>query len=91
MKKTIMAVSILLFFATSVFAIDAMPLPNGTGPNFEQRKTEIINRIDQRITRNQEEKTCVQSAKSHDDLKACRDKFKTEVQKQRHNIIEKKR
>ena len=85
-----MAVSVLLLFAASAFAVDAPPPPKGTEPNFEQLKAEIINRIDQRIARNQEEKSCVQSAKSHEDLKACREKVKAEVKEQRHNMRDKK-
>ena len=86
MKTAIMAVSVALLFAIPAFAIDAAPQPKGTGPNFEQQKTDIIKRIDGRIARNQEEKSCVLAAKNHDDIKACRDKFKAEIQEQRQNM-----
>lgn len=86
MKTTMMAVSVSLLFAVSAFAIDGAPQPKGVGPNFEKNKADIISHIDQRIARNQEEKACVQAAKNHDDVKACRDKFKTEVKEQRQNM-----
>jgi hypothetical protein len=86
MKTTIMAVPVLLLLATSAFAVDAPLPPKGTGPNFEQHKADILNRIDQRIAHNQKEKTCVQSSKSHEDLKACQDKFKSEIREQRPNM-----
>lgn len=86
MKTAIMIVSASLLFAVSAFATDAAPQQKGPGPNFEQNKAEILKRIDQRISRNQEEKSCIQAAKNHDDVRACRDKFKAEVQEQRHNM-----
>jgi hypothetical protein len=77
------AVAVSILFAAPVLAADNTPQPRGPGANFEQRKSEILKRIDDRIARNQEEKGCVQAAKNHDDLKACREKFKAEVQEQR--------
>jgi hypothetical protein len=73
---------VTLMVAVPAFAVDNPPPQKGQGQNFEQRKAEIIKRIDERIARNQEEKTCVQGANNHNDLKACRDKFKTEMQGQ---------
>lgn len=85
MKTAMIAVVVSILFTVPAFADDNAPQPKGKGPgpNFEQRKSDILKRIDERIARNQEEKTCVQAAKNHDDLKACRDKFKAEVQEQR--------
>ena len=85
MKRTMMAVAVSILFAVPVFAADA-PQQKMPGANFEQHKTDILNRIDQRIARNQEEKACVQAAKNHADIKACRDKFKEEVQEQHHHM-----
>jgi hypothetical protein len=83
MKTKIISVFIAMFFAVPAFAVDSPPQPKGPGPNFEQHRSDILKRIDARIARNQEEKACVQSAKNHDDIKACRDKFKEEIKEQR--------
>lgn len=83
MKTATIAVAVSILFAVPVFAVDNAPQPKGPGPNFEQRKAEILKRIDGRIARNQEERACVQAAQNHNDIKACRDKFKAEFQEQR--------
>jgi len=86
MKTAFITVSLMLLSAIVSFAVDSAPQAKGPGPNFEQHRADIIKRIDGRIARNQEEKSCVQAAKNHDDIKACRNKFKAEVQEQRHNM-----
>jgi len=83
MKTKIISVVFAMFLAVPAFAVDNSSLPKGPGPNFEQNRTDILKRIDARIARNQEEKSCVQAAKNHDDIKACRDKFKEELKEQR--------
>jgi len=83
MKTAIIAMAASLLFAAMSFAADNAPQPKGPGPNFEQRKADILKRIDERIARSQEEKTCIQAANNQDDLKACRDKIRAEVQQQR--------
>lgn len=45
---------------------------------FEQRKEMMISRIDRRISTLQELRGCVSGAKSHDDMKKCKDKFREE-------------
>ena len=77
------AVAVSILFVAPVFSADNAPQFKGPGPNFEQRKSEILKRIDERIARNHEERSCVQAAMNHYDLKACRDKFKSEFQDQR--------
>ncbi len=67
-----------MLMASPAFAAESTPPAKGPGPNFEQIKAETLKRIDGRIARNQEEKTCVQAAKNHEDLKACHDKFMAE-------------
>ncbi|HTP65070.1 MAG TPA: hypothetical protein VMJ66_06730 [Geobacteraceae bacterium] len=83
MKRTLIAAAVALFLAAPALADNTAPQPKGPGPNFEQRKAEILKRIDERIARNQEEKACVQAANSPADIKACREKFKSEIQEQR--------
>jgi hypothetical protein len=83
MKTAMIAAAVSILFAAPAFAADNAPQPKGPGPNFEQRKAEILKRIDERIARNQEERACVQAAQNHNDIKACRDKFKSEFPGQR--------
>jgi hypothetical protein len=73
MKRFIMGFCLVFVFAAVSFAAD---MPRAKGQNLEKHKAEIINRIDARIARNQEEKTCVQAAKTFADVKVCQDKFK---------------
>jgi hypothetical protein len=82
MKTKIISVFIAMLFAFPAFAVDGTTLPKPAGPNFEKHKSEIISRIDARIARNQEEKSCVQASQNPADIKACRDKFKAESKQQ---------
>jgi len=43
--------------------------------NFEQRKSERLRRLDQRIEHLRDERSCIQGATTQDDLKTCREKF----------------
>lgn len=79
MKTALIAALLTGLCVTSVFAAD----DKGGGQNFETRKAEVLKHIDQRIARNQEEKTCVQAAANHDALKACREKFRAEMKSDR--------
>lgn len=70
MKKTaIMAVVISLALAGSAFAVDS-----GKAQTFDQQKASILKKLDERAKRTQDAQTCVQAAKTADDLKACRAK-----------------
>jgi hypothetical protein len=86
MKKTLIAMAVSILFAAPAIAADNAPQAKGPDQNFEQRKADILKRIDERIARNQEEKACVEAAKNHDDLKACREKFKAEIMEQRQKL-----
>lgn len=81
MKRTVMAaVVLLLAFATPVIAVEGDQPPKGPGQNFEQRKADILKRLDARIASAQEARACVQEAKNHEEIKACREKHKAEMQ-----------
>lgn len=85
MKRIIVAAA-LLVAASTAFATDAPPPGGrgmGPGPNFDKVKADVAGRINARIARNQEELSCVQAAKNHADLKACREKFREEMKEQR--------
>ena len=86
MKKAAIAVAISLALAGSAFAVDGGQSQNGPGPNFDQRKTDILKMLDERASRIQEEKNCVQAAKNHEDLKACREKQREKMEKMRQEM-----
>ena len=70
MKKTIIATAVLSFaFAASVFAAGGDKPPTETGPNFDQRKAEILKKLDEQMHSLQEAKTCIQAAKNHGRIK----------------------
>ncbi len=46
------------------------------GLTVAQKKAEILAHIDQRIANSQAERACVQAAASHDDMRACREKYR---------------
>ena len=48
----------------------------GQGMSIEQKKSEILQHIDKRIANSQAEKVCISAAKSHDELRACREKYR---------------
>jgi hypothetical protein len=80
MKKVLIAAALLsLTFALPALAAEGGQSTNGSKPTFEQRQSNILKMIDQRIARLQDAKTCVQSAKNDGDLKACREKRMSEM------------
>jgi hypothetical protein len=87
MKKTIFLVALLLTTST---AFSADQPQQRTAVNFDTVKSATISRINARIAHNQEELSCVQGAKNHVDLKACRDRFRAE-QKAQHDQMKTQR
>jgi hypothetical protein len=80
MKTAIIAAALLsLAFAAQVLAVEGGPPPSAPGQTFEQRQANILRMIDERIANLQEGKTCVQAAKSDDDLRACRERHMAEM------------
>ena len=67
-----------------VLAVSALPASAGDS-NFEQKKAEILARIDQKIAQKQQEKACIQAATSHNDLKVCREQFRGSNNDHRQN------
>jgi hypothetical protein len=49
-----------------------MEMKNITPENFSEVKSNILQRIDERLTKLNEEKACVQAASTADELKKCR-------------------
>jgi hypothetical protein len=81
MKRVVIAVAavVLLVFALTAFAVEGVQPPKETGVNFEQMKADHLKKLDGRIDSLQQEKTCAQEAKNHDDLMTCRSKHKAEM------------
>ena len=75
MKSWILAALFLIAGAVPVLAVDeTVTPPREPGANFEEKKIEILHRIDDRIAREQQLKGCVQAAKSRADVHDCREK-----------------
>ena len=84
MKTVVFAVVALsLILAVSAFAIEGTQPSKETVPNFEQLKADHLKKLEERMTSLQQEKACVQAAKSQDDLRACRMKHKAEMKEHR--------
>ncbi len=76
MKTALLAAVFTCALAIPAFAFEGNSKGQGPqGQNFEQKKTEILQHFEQKITHIQAIKACVQAAKSHDDLRACKDKY----------------
>ena len=76
MKRTVIAtLALSLAFALPAFAAESSGPPKATVPTFEQKKAQFLKNLDDRSTKLQEERACVQAAKNDNDLKACRNKF----------------
>ena len=72
MKGTLFALfAMSLLCAVPSIASDGGQPIQGSGMTFEQRKAEFLTRIDQRITRLQEVRTCVSAAATPEALRAC--------------------
>ena len=70
MKKAAIAAAVIsLALAGSAFAAD-----NGQLQTFDQKKTSILKKLEDRINMAKEAQDCVQAAKTMDDLKVCREK-----------------
>ena len=62
-------------------ASDSGAEPRG-GRNIEQNKAEILQHIQERITNSQAEMACVNAAASHEEFKACHEKYRPAPPKQ---------
>lgn len=86
MRTIVCTIVAMLFLAVLSQAGTAQPMPGGgTGPalqgqeertltpeQFSERKAKLLKLIEQRRARLDQEKTCVEAAKTYDELKKCR-------------------
>ena len=87
MKNALLAAAIVAsMFVVPAFAADSTPQPSTSAPTFEQRQAQMLKMIDERLTSLQAGKTCVQAAKSNDDLNACREKHMAEMREKRSEM-----
>jgi len=82
MKRAVIAGAAMLslMFSGLAFAVEGIQPAAGTAPNFEQMKADHLKRLDDRIKSLQEEKACAQAANSPDEMRACKQKHKAEMQ-----------
>ena len=76
MKTALIITAFTYAAALPVCAADTNTNSQGTGKSIEQRRVEILMHIDQRIALSQEEKTCVHTAQSDTEFRACRDRYR---------------
>ena len=87
MKNALAAAAMVAsMVALPVFAADTNPQPATAAPTFEQRQAQMLKMIDERISSLQSGKSCVQAAKSNDDLNACREKHMAEMREKRDEM-----
>ncbi len=80
MKTAIIAVALATICSVPAIAADTTTGGKGQGMTVEQKKAEILQHIQERITNSQAEMTCVKAATSHDQLMACREKYRPQRQ-----------
>ena len=86
MKKLLLILAMIFLFQNMVCADEA----KGKGKRFEENKVRILGNIDKKIGFLNEFKSCVTSASSRGELKACRTKYKKVMEEFRANRIAEK-
>ena len=76
MRTVSIVLAIICISAMQVGAAESNTNQQGTGKNIEQKRTEILQHIQERITTSQAEITCVKTAASHEEFKACHEKYR---------------
>ena len=78
MKKAILAIALSLAFVVPAFAIEGGQPSQGNGPAFEQRKSDAVAFLNERIQAIQNTMACIQAATNHQQLKQCWEQFKAQ-------------
>jgi hypothetical protein len=91
MKKLIL-IFLVVIFALGVsilaYAQNTEPAKPQEKVSIEEWKARIISSIDERIKMLQDEKACVSAAKTHEDLRKCREKVRGERRELRQETKE---
>ena len=74
MKTALITSAFVGMFILPAYAADITLNPVDAGQGIEQKRTECIQHIEERITNSRLELTCVQTAATVNDLQACREK-----------------
>lgn len=64
-------------FVLCAFSVEPGYSAGAPSANFEQRKAEQLRRLDQRMTRLRDERSCIEGASNEAAIKSCREKLKT--------------
>ena len=87
MKRALIAAALLsLAFTVPALAGEGGQPPTVPGKTFEQRQTNILKMMDERIAGLQEGKTCIQASKNDEDLRVCRQKHMAEMREKRGDM-----
>lgn len=76
MRVALITSAFICAFAVQSGAADFGSGQAGFVQSIEQKRVEILQHIDQRIALSQQEKTCVQTAQSDIEFRACREKYR---------------
>ena len=76
MKTALITVALTVACAIQGYAADNSKTLNMDGQHIEQKRAEILQHIEQRIALSLQEKTCVQTAQTDTEFRACRDKYR---------------
>lgn len=76
MKTVLITSAFISICAIQAGAAELTTNQQGSGKNIELKKAEILQHIQDRITNSQAEIACVKAAQSHDELKACKEKYR---------------
>jgi hypothetical protein len=72
MKKVfIIATVLVLTFVSPVFSADNAASTKTSEADLEQQKADIIKKLDKRIAKIKDKRSCIQEATSTEDFKAC--------------------
>ncbi|NVN98319.1 MAG: hypothetical protein HXX17_03275 [Geobacteraceae bacterium] len=87
MKTALIAALFTGLFVSTALATNSEGerAPQGGQLTVEQKKSAILQHIEERITAINAEKACVKSAKSHEELKYCREKYRPQPKDNRGN------
>ena len=84
MKKELIAAAAVLSMACAVpaFADEGIQSPSETASDFEQVKAYYLKKVESRMNRLQQEKTCIEEAQNQDEIRNCKWKNKSKSQGQ---------